>query len=65
MTEIADRSDSGIATAEINAVLRLNRKRYRIDITKKAPMTISILNPFIDASIKFDGLNKSGMSSIF
>ena len=51
MTEIADKSDSGMATAEINAVFRLNRKRYRIEITKKAPIIISILSPFIEASI--------------
>ena len=65
MTEIADKSDSGMATAEINAVFRLNRKRYRIEITKKAPIIISILKPFIEASIKLEGLNKSGIISIF
>ena len=34
-----------------------------MDITIIAPINISSLNPFIEASIKFAGLNKSGNSS--
>ena len=48
----------------MNAVLRLNRKRYRIVMTIIAPTIISKRNLLIDASIKLAGLNKSGISSI-
>ena len=60
MTEIADKRDKGIAIAEIKAVLKLKRNRYKIPITNIAPIIISTLRPFIEASIKFAGLKSSG-----
>ena len=56
---IAERSDKGIATAEIKAVLKLKRNKYKIAITNTAPIIISTLRPLIDASIKLAGLNSS------
>ena len=60
MMPIADNNDSGIATADINAVLKLNKNKYRIDITKIAPIIISRRSPLIEASIKLAGLKSSG-----
>ena len=60
MTHIADNKEIGMAIAEINAVLMLKRKKYKIEITIVAPTIMSNLKPLIDASIKFAGLNKSG-----
>jgi hypothetical protein len=56
---IAERSDKGMATAEIKAVLKLKRNKYKIAITNTAPIIISTLRPLIDASIKLAGLNSS------
>ena len=60
---MAESKESGMAIAEINAVLKLNRNKNKIDITINEPIKISILNPFIEASIKFAGLNKSGVKT--
>ncbi len=56
---IAERSDKGMATAEIKAVLKLKRNKYKIAITNTAPIIISTLRPLIDASIKLAGLKSS------
>ena len=58
---MAESKESGMAMAEINAVLKLNRNKNRIDITINDPINKSTLNPFMEASIKFAGLNKSGV----
>ena len=51
--------DNGIATADINAVFKLYKKIYRIEITRIAPIIMSNFKPAIDASIKLAGLNRS------
>ncbi len=58
---MAENKERGIAIAEINAVLKLNRNKNRIDITINDPINKSTLNPLMEASIKFAGLNKSGV----
>lgn len=54
-------NESGIAVADINAVLKLNRNKNKTIMTRKEPINISKRTPFIDALIKFAGLNNSGL----
>jgi len=58
---MAVNNERGMAVADINAVLKLNKNRNKTIITRREPINISKRTPFIDASIKFAGLNNSGL----